>query len=297
MACRYGARVPGGSHRPLLAVDAPSLLFRAFFALPKSITDADDHPVNGLLGMANLVLQAIERYAPRAVVLCWGAEAATYRVELLPGYHADRPPVPGELERQFRDAPGFFAAFGWTSLSHDTLEADDLLGSLALTETEAGGRAVLFTGDRDMFQCVADDVLVLFPRGAKDGPEEVDRAGVRTRYGIDPEQVPDFIALRGDPSDGIPGAKGIGEKTARDLLREHGTLEGAIAGALRERPRVAAALRDDAERLREFRSIATLVRVPVERPADRPTDHRGGAAAARARGMHRLAERLEKAAP
>ncbi len=285
-----------GDLRPLLVVDAPSLLFRAFFALPKSITDADDHPVNGLLGMANLILQAIERYAPRAVVLCWGAEAATYRVELLPQYHADRPPVPGELERQFHEAPGFFGAFGWASASHDTLEADDLLGSYAHVETGAGGRAVLFTGDRDMFQCVTDRVLVLYPRGAKDGPEEVDREGVRKKYGIDPEQVPDFIALRGDPSDGIPGAKGIGEKTARDLLREHGTLEGAIANALRERPKVCAALRDDPERLREFRAIATLVRIPLDRPEDRPTDWHGGAAAARARGMERLAGRLEKAA-
>jgi DNA polymerase-1 len=285
--------MPGG---PLLAIDAPSLLFRAFFALPKTITDAADRPVNGLLGMANLVLQAVERHAPRAVVLCWGAEAATYRVELFPAYHADRPPLPDELAGQFADAPTFFAAFGWPSLSHDTLEADDLLGSLARAEAEAGGRAVLFTGDRDMFQCVSDRVLVLFPRGAKDGPEEIGPDEVRKRYGVAPEQVPDFIALRGDPSDGLPGARGIGEKTARDLLREHGSLEGAIAGALRERPRVAAALRDDAERLREFRAIATLVDVPVERPPDGPTDWRGGAAAARGRGMERLAARLEKQA-
>ncbi len=277
-------------------MDAPSLLFRAFFALPKTITDADDRPVNGLLGMANLVLQAVERYAPRAVVLCWGAEAATYRVEIFPAYHADRPPLPDELAGQFADAPGFFGGFGWASLSHDTLEADDLLGSLALTETEAGGTTVLFTGDRDMFQCVSDRVVVLFPRGAKDGPEEVGPDQVRKRYGVAPEQVPDFIALRGDPSDGLPGATGIGEKTARDLLLTHGTLEGAIAGALRERPRVAAALRDEAERLRGFRAIATLARIPVDRPPDRPTDWRGGAAAARARGMERLAGRLERAA-
>ncbi|MBI5103973.1 MAG: hypothetical protein HZB46_03100, partial [Solirubrobacterales bacterium] len=204
---------------PLLVVDAPSLLYRAFYALPKSITGPDGHPVNALLGMANLVLFAVERHAPRAVVLCSGAEAATYRTELFAPYHADRPPVPDELAPQWADAPAFFGAFGWSWLDAGDLEADDLLGALALAEEAAGGEALIFSGDRDMFQCVTEKVAVLFPRGGKDGPELVDVAGVRAKYGIRPEQVPDFIALRGDPSDGLPGAKGIGEKTAGELLR------------------------------------------------------------------------------
>src|SRR3982751_2942330 len=144
--------------RPLLAVDRPNLLFRAFFALPRSITGPDDHPVNALLGTANLILQAVERHQPRAVVLCDGAEAATYRKELLPRYHADRPELDPDLALQFDFSEEFFAAFGWTTLVHDTLEADDLLGSLATIEVEAGGTALLFTGDRDMFQCVSDHV-------------------------------------------------------------------------------------------------------------------------------------------
>jgi 5'-3' exonuclease len=281
---------------PLLAVDAPSLMYRAFFALPKSITDGDGHPVNGLLGMANLILFVVERHAPRAVVLCWGAEAADYRTELYAPYHADRPPMPPELERQWLDAPGFFAAFGWQSLSAGDLEADDLLGSLASVETAAGGEALLFTGDRDMFQCVGDAVTVLFPRGGKDGPEVVDAAGVRERYGIEPAQVPDFIALRGDPSDGLPGAKGIGAKTARDLLREHGTLEGVIAAAAKPgtmTPRQAGALSGDPGALRAYKDIATLRAIELERPPDAPLDGGGAAAAARERGMNRLAERLE----
>lgn len=285
--------LPVMADAPLLAVDGPSLIYRAFFALPDSITDADGHPVNALLGMANLILQAVEQHAPRAVVLCWGAEAATYRVELLGSYHADRPPVPVDLARQLEWAGAFFGAFGWHSLVHDTLEADDLLGSLATVEVEAGGRALLFTGDRDMFQCVGDRVAVLWPGGGRTGPELIDAAGVRRRYGIPPELVPDFIALRGDPSDSIPGGKGIGEKTAKELLLNYGTLEGAIANAVRERPRVQAALRDQAEELRAFKEIATLVHVPVERPADQPTQWAAAAAAARERGMNRLAERLE----
>jgi len=279
---------------PLLAVDAPSLLYRAFFALPDTITAPDGNAVNALLGTANLVLQAIERHGARAVVFCFGAEAAVYRKEAWPAYHADRPPVPPALAHQFAAAPGFFGAFGWTSLNHEELEADDLLGSLARVEREAGGRALLFTGDRDMFQCVGEQVAVLYPAGrGKDGPELVDVTDVKRRYGIRPEQVPDFIALRGDPSDGLPGGKGIGEKTARDLLVEYGDLEGAIAGALRQRPRVCAALRDDADQLRSFREIATLQEVELALPSDAPTDFEGAAAAARELGMERLAGRLD----
>ena len=279
---------------PLLAVDAPSLLYRAFFALPKSITDAGGAPVNALLGCTNLVLWAIERHDPRAVVMCFGAESAAYRTDLFAPYHADRPPMPDELAAQWADSRAFFEAFAWIVEDREALEADDLLGALAHAEEQAGGEALLYTGDRDMFQCVSGSVQVLFPRGAKDGPELIGPAEVKKRYGVAPEQVPDFIALRGDPSDGLPGAKGIGEKTAKDLLLDHGSLEGAIAASVRLRPRIGATLRDDADLLRTFREIATLQPVDIERPADRATDWAGGAAAARARGMERLAGRLER---
>jgi 5'-3' exonuclease len=291
-------RVPA----PLLAVDAPSLLYRAFFALPDSIKDADGRPANALLGMANLVLWVVERHRPRAVVLCFGAEAAHYRTDLFPAYHADRPPMPEGLAGQWADAPALYECFGWTVHAHDTLEADDLLGTFARLESEAGGEALLFTGDRDMFQCVSDRVTVLFPRGgaAKDGPEPIGPEQVRERYGIEPEQVPDFIALRGDPSDGLPGAKGIGEKTARDLLRAHGTLEGVIAAAARPgtlTPRQTGSVLDGAEEIRGFRDIATLRDVEgLQRPADRPTDFARAAAGARRHGLERLAERLERLA-
>jgi DNA polymerase-1 len=282
---------------PLLAVDAPSLLYRAFFALPGSIRGTDDRPVNALLGTANLLLWVVERHGPRAVVLTTGAESAAYRAEAYPPYHADRPPMPDELREQWEAAPGFFGAFGWPTLTAGDLEADDLLGALAHREADAGGRALLFTGDRDMFQCVSDRVRVLFPRGGKDGPEDIGPDEVRRRYGVDPAQVPDFIALRGDPSDGLPGARGIGEKTARDLLRDHGDLEGLLATAATVtsglRPRVAQTLRDQADELRTFRDIATLRDVDVERPPDAPTDFAGAAAAAREHGLGRLSQRLE----
>jgi DNA polymerase-1 len=127
--------------------------------------------------------------------------------------------------------------------------------------------------------------------------EEIDAAEVKRRYGVPPELVPDFIALRGDPSDGLPGAKGIGEKTAADLLQRHGSLEAAMENWSRERPaRVAGALRDQREELERYKQIATLTDVEVKRPPDTPTDFEGGARAARERGMERLAERLTKSA-
>jgi 5'-3' exonuclease len=279
---------------PLLVVDAPSLLYRAFHALPASITGPAGTPVNALLGTSNLVLQAVERHGPRAVILCFGAEAADYRVAAFPAYHADRPPMPEDLVPQWADADAFFGAFGWTVLHHETLEADDLLGALARVEADAGGTALLFTGDRDMFQCVSDAVTVLFPGGGRGEPAEIGPGGVRERYGIEPAQVPDFIALRGDPSDGLPGAKGIGEKTARDLLRDHGSLDALLALPMRDlRPRVWSALHDAEDDLRAFRDIATLRPVELDRPADAPTDWTRAAGAARERGMNRLAERLE----
>jgi 5'-3' exonuclease len=282
---------------PLLAVDAPSMLFRAFYALPESIKGGGETPVNALLGTANLVLREVEAHDPRAVVLCFGPDAADYRVELFDSYHSDRPEVPEGLVPQFDDARAFFEAFGWVVHWHDSLEADDLLGSYARREEESGGRALVMTGDRDMYQCASDRVTILYVRTGSRGAEEVDPAEVRKRYGVPPALVPDFIALRGDASDGIPGAKGIGEKTAADLLSRHGSLEAVLAGALRESSaRVRGALTDQRDELLRFREIATLQQVDVELPPDRPTDWKGAAAAASERGMNRLAERLEKAA-
>ena len=282
---------------PLLAVDAPSMLFRAFYALPDSIKGKDGAPVNALLGTANLILRELDLHDPRAVVLCFGPDAADYRVELFDGYHAERPEVPDTLVPQFADSRAFFEAFGWVVADHDSLEADDLLGSYARREADAGGTALVMTGDRDMYQCAGERVTILYIRTGGKGAEAVDAAEVRKRYGIDPSQVPDFIALRGDPSDGIPGAKGIGEKTAAELLQRYGSLRAALDGAVREsKPSVRKALMEQRDELLRFKEIATLQDVPVELPPDRPTDLAGGAAAARERGMNRLAERLEKAA-
>lgn len=283
--------------RPLLVVDTPSMLYRAFFALPKTIRGEGGRPVNALLGAANLILREVEEHGPRAVVLCFGPDVATYRVELYAGYHAERPEMPEELVPQWDDAPAFFAGFGWEIADHDSLEADDLLGTLADLESEAGGTALILTGDRDMFQCASDSVGVLYvSTKVKGGAELLGPAEVEARYGIPPALVPDFIALRGDPSDGLPGAKGVGEKTAADLLREHGSLEAVLDAAIGfKRPALRTALTGSREQLLAFKDIATLRDAGLTLPADGPTDRGGAAAAARERGINRLAERLEQA--
>jgi DNA polymerase-1 len=236
------------------------------------------------------------------VVCCFGAEEADYRVAIYPPYHAHRDPMPDELRSQWGLAPALLREFGWAVAEHATLEADDLLGSFARTEAAAGGRTLIFSGDHDLYQAIDDRTSVLGL--ARDKPAA--RLGadhVRRTCGVEPAQIPDLIALRGDPSDGIPGARGVGPKTAAELLREHRDLEGVLAAAASPtaaarglRPRIAEALRAQADELRGFLEIATLVAVAVERPDDAPTDLAAGALAARAHGMERLATRLEQAA-
>ncbi|HZI90116.1 MAG TPA: 5'-3' exonuclease [Thermoleophilaceae bacterium] len=280
----------------LLAVDAPYLLYRAFYALPDKITGTSGRPANALLGSVNSILQSAEDEKARVTVCCFGPDAAPYRTKLYPGYHAHRPPMPDDLAHQWKQAPDLYRALGWRVEEDPGLEADDLLGAFAHTEERARGEALILTGDRDLFQCATEAVTVLLLGGqGKKGPERVDPADVKRRYGVEPEQVPDFIALRGDPSDGLPGAKGIGEKRAADILRRHGSLEAALEAAERDGPE-RNSLAAQADQLRAFKDIATLREPEVKRPPDTPTDYAGGAAAARKLGMGRLADRLEKMA-
>jgi len=294
---------------PLLIADVPWLLYRSFFALPSSIVDGEGRPVNALLGTVNALLTLVEARPParppRGVVACLGAEQATYRVRAYPPYHAHREQMPATLAAQWQKAPNLLGSLGWTVACSEELEADDVMFSFAQVEQETAGRALLLTGDRDLFAAVSDRVAVVeLRKGGK--PLEVGPAQVRERYGVEPGLVADFIALRGDPSDGLPGAPGIGAKTAAELLRRFGSLEAVLAAARAQtaagepggaeggmRPRTAAALCENEELVRTFKQIATLQRIEVERPVDRVTDFAGGARVAREMGMRRLADRLE----
>jgi DNA polymerase-1 len=273
---------------PLLVIDGDSFAHRAFHAMPRSIRRANGRPANLLTGLTSMVLRLWQAERPRAVFIGWDTlTVPTYRHEALAGYQAGRVFDP-ELLEQLDLAPDLLAASGIVCGKGAGFEADDFLAAAVASERAAGGTALVATSDRDAFQLVSDDVTILQPiRGvselARIGPAEV-----RDRYGVEPEQVPDFIALRGDPSDKIPGARGVGAKTAASLLQQHATLD-----ALLEAGRFSA----EADALRLFRHIATLdPSAPIPKLPDLEPDWRAAAAAAEELGLSRLAGRLEEAA-
>jgi DNA polymerase-1 len=273
---------------PLLVVDGDSFAHRAFHALPRSIRRADGRPGNLLTGFTSMLLRLWEAERPRAVVVGWDTLfVPTYRHELLPGYQAGREFDP-ELLEQLDLAPGLLEAGGIVCGKAEGFEADDFLGAAVAAERARGGTSLVATSDRDAFQLVADDVTVLQPvRGvseiARIGPAEV-----RERYDVEPEQVPDFIALRGDPSDKIPGARGVGAKTAAPLLAQSGSLD-----ALLEAGRFAA----EADALRSYRHIATFdATAPLPPLPDDGPDWEAVARAADDLGLARLAGRVREVA-
>ena len=277
--------------RPLLVVDGDSLAHRAFHALPP-IKGAGGRPVAALVGFANLLLAQWEAEAPRAVLVGWDTyKSRLYRHDLWPAYQGTRPDFDPDLVEQLDRMPALVEALGFAAAKAPGYEADDFLAAAVRQELDAGGTALVVTSDRDAYQLVSDSVTVLAPQTGGRPPLRVTPRDVVDRYGVLPEQVPDFIALRGDPSDNLPGAKGIGAKTAAALLLRFGTLEHLVANA-DALPRYAGALRNPD--LEAFKRVATMdAEAPVELPPDTPLDPLRGAAFAREIGANRLAERLE----
>jgi DNA polymerase-1 len=269
--------------RPLLVVDGDSFAHRAYHALPKSIRRRDGKGAGAILGFANILLRLYEQEQPRAVLVGWDTlDAPTYRTELFPAYQSGREFDP-ELIEQLEILPSLVAACGFANAKAPGYEADDFLAAAVAKEERRKGTVLVASGDRDAFQLASEKTLVLYPvkagEMARIGPAEV-----RSRYGVEPKQVPDFIALRGDPSDRLPGARGIGEKTAASLLRKHGTLEAVLASGRFP------AQSDD---LRLYRRIATMnpsAPVPSLR-AQTPTWSQA-AQLARDWNLNRLADRL-----
>jgi len=209
----------------LFLLDGSSLAFRAFFALPESITTRDGFPTNALYGFSQMLLKLVAEYRPAAIVVAWDAREKTFRHLEFEDYKAHRPPMPDSLSQQWEHLPELVEAFGALNLVKAGYEADDILGTLvARARSEAIG-AVVVTGDRDALQLVDDDVAVMTTgRGITD-VKIYTPAAVVERYGITPDRVPDFIGLKGDSSDNIPGVPGVGEKTAARLLQEFGSIE------------------------------------------------------------------------
>jgi DNA polymerase I len=270
--------------KSLLAVDGDNFAHRSYHAIPKTIRGVGGRPANALVGVANYLLRLWDEEQPAAVLVAWDSlQAPTYRHEALSSYQSGRE-FDGALLEQLDALPEFVESFGFACAKGDGYEADDFLAAgCAMWD----GPVVVATADRDAFQLVSERVTVIQPvsggKFVRVGPAEV-----RERYGVDPAQVTDFIALRGDASDRIPGAPGVGPKTAATILAEYGSLEAALAKGR------FAGIADD---LRLYRRIAQMDAAAPLPPlaAQEPTWARA-AERARELGLNALAGRLAERA-
>ena len=243
----------------LFLVDGNNLAYRAYFALPEELATSEGFPTNALLGFTNMLFKLLADYRPKGVAVAWDTRA-THRKELDPEYKVDRRPMPDLLSEQFPHFRPIVEAFGYRNLEFEGWEADDVIATLAARADEAGVKTTVVSTDRDAFQLVSDNVsLMMTPRGVADvhvyTPERV-----FARYGVTPEQVPDFIGLKGDTSDNIPGVPGIGDKTAGQLVAQYGSLEGVLEHVDDLSPARGRALREHAEQARSSKELATMRR-------------------------------------
>jgi DNA polymerase I len=270
--------------RPLLAIDGDSFAHRAYHALPKTIRRKGNRPAGAILGFANLLLRLYRDETPRAVIVAWDTlEEETYRHEAFPAYQSGRE-FDDDIIEQLAVIPEFVAACGFANARGAGYEADDFVAAAAAKEEKRGGRALVASGDRDTFQLASVRTTILYPvRGG--GAERIGPEEVRVRYGVEPKQVPDFIALRGDPSDKLPGAPGVGPAGAASLIRRYGSLEAVLkAGRF---PKQAA-------ELRLYKSIATMNRkAPLPKLPDQTPTWAKAAALARDWQLNALADRLD----
>ncbi len=209
----------------LFLLDGSSLAYRAFFALPESITMGDGFPTNAIYGLSQMLLKIVTEYRPASIVVAWDAREKTFRHEEFEEYKAQRPHMPEPLSQQWGRFPELMRAFGIVNLVKPGFEADDILGTLAEEAKRQGVGSIVVTGDRDAMQVVDDDIWVMSTgRGITD-VKIYTPAAVLERFGVTPAAIPDYIGLKGDTSDNIPGVPGVGEKTAAALLQQFGSID------------------------------------------------------------------------
>jgi DNA polymerase I len=272
--------------RPLLAIDGDNLAHRAYHALPSSIRDGGGNQANMLVGFANMVARAWDEEKPRTVFVGFDSVGVpTYRSEILPDYQAGRdfPPV---LTSQLDRLPELVSALGFAWAKADGYEADDFLGAAVDAEEASGGRVLVFTNDRDLFQLASKKTTILRPKPGQRELQRVGPAEVKEIYGVPPELVPDFVALRGDPSDRIPGAKGIGPGRAASILLKHGSLEACLE---------AGGFPDQADVLRGYLRMTRVQRdAPLPDLPDVDPDWEAGAALTESWGLAGVARRFRE---
>src|SRR6266513_5182772 len=243
----------------LFLVDGNNLAYRAFFALPEELATSEGFSTNALLGFTNMLFKLLGDYKPKGVAVAWDTRPV-HRHELLDTYKIERKPMPGLLAEQFPYFRPIVEAFGYRNLEFEGWEADDVIATLATRADAAGVQTCVVSTDRDAFQLVSENVtLMMTPRGVSDvnvyTPERVE-----ARYGIRPDQVPDFIGLKGDTSDNIPGVPGIGDKTAGQLVAQYGSVDGVIEHADELSPARRKNLTEHADQARASKELATMRR-------------------------------------
>src|ERR1700720_840256 len=247
----------------LFLVDGNNLAYRAFFALPEELVTTDGQPTNALLGFTNMLFKLLSDYRPKSVAVAWDSRpvhraAVAEAADVV--YKEGRKPMPDLLREQFPHFRPIVEAFGYRNLEFEGWEADDVIATLATRADGAGIKTTVVSTDRDAFQLVSENVaLMMTPRGVADvnvyTPERVE-----LRYGIRPDQIPDFIGLKGDTSDNIPGVPGIGDKTAGQLIGQYGSLEAVIEHAAELSPARSRAIVENAEQARVSKELATMRR-------------------------------------
>jgi len=248
-----------------LVVDGNSLLYRAFHAVPY-LSTSEGLPTNAVYGFASMLLNLLNQYKPEAAVVAFDARGPTFRHEAFSDYKAQRPPAPDDLVKQMPFARDLVRALGIRILEVPGYEADDCVGTMALRAREAGYSVVIVTGDLDELQLVGDDIVVVTTKRGVTDTVEYDTAAVQERYGFRPEQMADYKALKGDPSDNVPGVKGIGDKTAARLVQEFGSIENLLSrlGEVKEE-RLRKLLEAGAEDARRSKDLCTIrTDVPCE---------------------------------
>jgi DNA polymerase-1 len=272
-------------NRPLLVIDGDSFAHRAFHGLPKSIRRAGNRGGGAIVGFANFLLRLFEGEQPRAVFVGWDTlDSPNHRQRLFPAYQSGRI-FDEELLDQLQILPEFVAACGFATAKAQGYEADDFLAAAVAAEEHRHGAVLVASGDRDAFQLASASTTILHPVKAGE-LARIGPADVLERYGVEPRQVPDFIALRGDPSDKLPGARGVGPKGAATLLRRYGTLEQAIADGR---------FIEQADQLQLYKKLATMdATAPLPPLDDQTPTWAKGAVVARRWKLDRLADRLDE---
>jgi len=249
----------------IVAIDGNSLLHRAFHALPQTMTAPDGRPTNAVLGFVSMLLKIVQELRPQGVIVAFDKGRPAFRSEALACYKTHRPPTADELKVQFPMVKALLGAMDVPILEVEGWEGDDVLGAIASKAEQIGVRALLVTGDRDAMQLVSDNVKLVSTRKGITDIVIYDREAVLERYGVTPEQIPDYLGLKGDASDNIPGVPGIGEKTAAKLIAEHGSLEAVLSAAKEMRGKLGENLRTHADDALASRLVATIRRdVPID---------------------------------